>query len=162
MQIVIDLGNAWEMFSAVGTVGATIVALCLACRESRKRLSVLFVWDAVETYNLVLILTNVGGRPIVTSKITLFYGGEQIFMQDILNELRLDSFGNYLIKSGETKRIKCDATKFKIKKDIRRAIDADSIKAVVQDLNGKKYVGRQKIDTEKLVGCLFGAGIFKD
>lgn len=37
IDISIDLGNVWEMLSAVGTIGAVVVSLWLAKRESKIR-----------------------------------------------------------------------------------------------------------------------------
>lgn len=57
VSIAIDLGNVWEMLSAIGTIGAVIVSLYLAFRESRSNLKVRVSIDSFfnRYYNLVLI-----------------------------------------------------------------------------------------------------------
>lgn len=41
MSISIDLGNVWDMFSAIGTVGAVVLSLSILRRENRTKISVL-------------------------------------------------------------------------------------------------------------------------
>lgn len=45
IDLQIDLGNIWEMLSAVGTMLAVIISLVLAFRESRKKISVELTTD---------------------------------------------------------------------------------------------------------------------
>lgn len=45
VDLQIDLGNVWEMLSAVGTIMAVIISLILAFRDSRKKLHVELTTD---------------------------------------------------------------------------------------------------------------------
>lgn len=67
MNVTIDLGNVWEMLSAVGTIVAVIVSLFLAFRESKPNLNVrVSIEESFHRYyNLVLIKKPVDGFSIV-------------------------------------------------------------------------------------------------
>ncbi|MFC0275599.1 hypothetical protein ACFFH2_02635 [Enterococcus devriesei] len=45
IDLQLDIGNVWEMLSAIGTVLAVVISLVLAFRESRKKLYVQLTTD---------------------------------------------------------------------------------------------------------------------
>lgn len=162
MQISIELGNLWEALSAVGTVGATIVALRLARKDAIKRLDVLFIWDAVEHYRPFLLLSNLGTIPIAISKITFFYDKEVICEYNVLDDFRADYCGEYLIKGGEIKKKVFNASDFKFENSKKSSKKLGNLKIIVQDMSGKKYIYRQKMERDKLLEIFFGVGAFAD
>ncbi|ENZ5632730.1 hypothetical protein ACQ63C_000569 [Enterococcus hirae] len=56
MNINIDLGNLWEMLSAVGTVGAVILSLVLALREKNRHITVLITTEQYSGHSYIITL----------------------------------------------------------------------------------------------------------
>lgn len=56
MNISIDLGNLWEMLSAIGTIAAVVVSLILALKEKDKRIVVTITTDKYFGHNYIITL----------------------------------------------------------------------------------------------------------
>ncbi|EMF0474890.1 hypothetical protein IBQ12_001235, partial [Enterococcus hirae] len=56
MNINIDLGNLWEMLSAVGTIGAVILSLVLALREKNRHITVLITTEQYSGHSYIITL----------------------------------------------------------------------------------------------------------
>lgn len=56
MNINIDLGNLWEMLSAVGTIGAVILSLVLALREKNRHITVLITTEQYFGHSYIITL----------------------------------------------------------------------------------------------------------
>lgn len=162
MTMTIELGNVWELLSAVGTLCATAVALILAKRDTSKRLKILFLWDAIEYYCPIVFLSNIGVIPIAIREIQIFYANKNIYVNSVLNDFHADTYSEYLLKGGETKKIKLDANSFKLQDINKPHCGVANVKVIIEDMGGKKYICRQKLEYSKLEEAIFGAGFFKD
>lgn len=162
MQITFESCSFWDALSAIGTLGATIVALWLALRDTSKRLSILFIWDAIEFYCPVIILSNIGIIPIAVKRITLSYNHKTFFENNVLNDFKADSYSKYLIKGGESKKMKLDADSFQICRSSKPSSRRRYVKVTVEDMEGKKYTCRQDLKESKLEEAIFGASFFSD
>lgn len=56
MNISIDLGNLWEMLSAIGTIAAVIVSLILALKEKNRHIVVTITTDKYFGHNYIITL----------------------------------------------------------------------------------------------------------
>lgn len=77
MNIHVDLGNLWEMLSAVGTIGAVVVSLYLARKNDMQKVSVVFesayrISDEQDrTEYATITATNIGNPPVTIIEIGL-------------------------------------------------------------------------------------------
>lgn len=58
MTINIDLGNAWEMLSAIGTIGAVIISLYFSFRDQREKIRVNIISDSWFDDHYVITLSK--------------------------------------------------------------------------------------------------------
>lgn len=60
MSLNVDLGNIWDMLSAIGTVGAVVISLVLSFREKRESIKVAIVSEPHNDkfYNISLSKNN--------------------------------------------------------------------------------------------------------
>lgn len=141
ININIDLGNAWEMLSAIGTVGAVITSLVLAFKENKP---------------------NINATISIGNKFGKFY---QLFLtKNQLNSFTLVGFGYYnnfkkrsvnfspnthlKVLNSENKKtgyaFPYDFTeeniiKLVIDDAIISALDGKKVRFYVEDINGKIY-----------------------
>ncbi|HEM5253786.1 TPA: hypothetical protein U1337_002190, partial [Streptococcus suis] len=74
MKIVIDFGNIWEALSAIGTVGAVMVSLYLARRDTVNKVKVAssFVMSMNpldKTVYTNITVTNVGRQEVIITEV---------------------------------------------------------------------------------------------
>lgn len=93
MNIIIDLGNIWEMLSAIGTIGAVVLSLWLSRRNELPRLYVHYCMnyssDLVEKTHIFEIV-NIGTIPttVIDEGLSLFnrkYFNSTICFQGVVN-----------------------------------------------------------------------------
>ncbi|VUX10764.1 Uncharacterised protein [Streptococcus constellatus] len=73
MQLILDLGNLWEMLSAIGTVGAVIISLWLARRTEKPSCYIYYCIDydsETDKSTHIFEILNIGQVPT-----TLLYEG---------------------------------------------------------------------------------------
>ena len=96
------------------------------------------------------------------NKSEIFYANKNICVNSVLNDVHADTYSEYLLKGGETKKIKLDANSFKLQDINKPHCGVANVKVIIEDMGGKKYICRQKLEYSKLEEAIFGAGFFKD
>lgn len=77
MNIQVDLGNIWEMLSAIGTIGAVVVSLYLARKNDMQKVDVVFnkayliPKEQDQTEYATITVTNVGNPPVTIIEVGL-------------------------------------------------------------------------------------------
>lgn len=101
-NITIDLGNIWDALSATGTIGATIVALWLGLRKTKKQLDIVLLWDYITRSKPVVYLSNPTPYTVAVKSLQIVSDKERIAFL----ELTKIAGGNYngLITANDTKQ----------------------------------------------------------
>ncbi|MER2226115.1 MAG: hypothetical protein ABS916_03580 [Carnobacterium sp.] len=151
MNVNINLGSVWEMLSAIGTIGAVIVSLFLAFRESKPDLKVRVSIESFfhRYYNLVLIKNPTDVFTIVRFG---YYGyfRKNYYNADLVNDVEVlneeDSAVNKripLVISSEY------ILKLVLLPEYTTKLIGKKIRFFVEDIDGKIYKSN-KIKIQKL------------
>ena len=73
-----ELSDWINLASAVGTVGATLVALYLALKGNMRHVDGTFIWEASTEYQPTLLVQNTSTRIIVIDSIEIKYRGKKV------------------------------------------------------------------------------------
>ena len=73
-----------NLISAIGTVGATVLALYLALQNNRQRIDCAFMWETATGDKPMLILNNIGNHTVIEEYVDLYFHNEKIGRFDIL------------------------------------------------------------------------------
>lgn len=146
-----------DAFAAIGTVGATLLALYLAQQGKKRRIDSVFVWGAPTDYAPVLLVQNVGDRSCVLDHICIYYRGELISDLSFFEENLLREFA--VILAEETKRISIKSDYFKVDKP-NNPKRKYTLKIKVIPRQGKCSVSKYKYSYNELFGLLFGSRIW--
>lgn len=120
MNIQVDLGNIWEMLSAIGTIGAVIVSLYLAQKNDMQKVNVSFDWgyvfsdDEAPTEIATITVTNVGNPPVTINQVGLKHSKSSDRRMALVRSN--DVFDNKLpvkLESSETKTFGLAAENFR-------------------------------------------------
>ena len=167
MNVVSDVvcnGVFWDALSSVATIAATITALYLARRDNVKRMDVVLIWDQIEHYQPALFISNIGTKPIPLRNISLYYQGRLIFNSNVLEDFRTNTFSRYLILPNTSQKICIEPDLIKItgvkNPNGNKKVFVPKIKIKIQDMSGKIYVFRQKMQESKMGEAIFGAALF--
>lgn len=151
MNLNIELGNVWEMLSAVGTLSAVIVSLFLAFRESKPDLKVRITIEKEfhRYYNLVMIKNPTDVFTIVRFGYydyfrKIYYS--EIMMSDV-EVLDVDGYG---IGHGIPLEISGKSIlKLSLKEEFTSMLIGKKVNFFVEDIDGKIYKSN-KIKVQKL------------
>ena len=148
-----------EILTAVGTIGATIVALWLARRDDRPRINGVFVWSASTEYQPTLMIQNIGKQIAVIELIEVFYHGHLVCRICFSEEYTLRNFS--IVEAGEVKRVplKTEWLHMNAPQDKTRPF---TLKVVIRPRSGRKSVSKQKYSYNELCGLFFGYGLFSN
>lgn len=154
----------WNALSSIATIAATITALYLARRDNLKRMDAVLIWDQIENYQPALFISNIGNKPIPVKTISLYYKGKIIFVSNVLEDFRTNTFSRYLILPNSSQKINLDPNSLKItgvrRPNVHRKMFVPKIKIKIQDMSGRKYIFRQKMQEAKMGEAIFGAALF--
>lgn len=178
MDISIDLGNVWDMLSAVGTVGAVILSLWILRIENKKKINILidskiqtYEKDGIISSNLDYIIqvraynfgkSTVGmlfiGFGVGVTKKNFFkrlFSNEDYKISTYVSTIDkiLDSPTLEMIQPGQTSKKHQIQSKY-IYDTSKKYIDSKGdlfVLSVFKDLDGKSHYGKIKIKnpTEK-------------
>lgn len=145
-----------NLLSAIGTVGATIVALWLALSERQQHIDCAFMWETATNDKPTLIINNIGKHTVIIESVKVYFRKKHIGSFDILRHSELSQYA--IISPNKEVRIMLD-TKFL---NVDNAVQKDPDKiyrltAVVQTTNGKRYKSSYKYSYNDLQGLLFAA-----
>lgn len=141
VSIAIDLGNVWEMLSAIGTIGAVIVSLYLAFRESRSNLKVRVSIDSFfnRYYNLVLIKNPTDIFTIVNFG---YYGyfRKIYYSKELINDVIILDEKDFEVNNGVPFVISSDyILKLALKEEYTSKLVGKKVVFFVEDIDGKIY-----------------------
>lgn len=143
-NITINLGNIWDAFSAIGTIGATIVALWLGLRKPIKKLDIVWVWDYVTKSKPVIYLHNPTCYVFAIKSIELIYKKQKIAYMKLTQVV--SSNYNGMITSNEIKSFVFDDIDLSCVNTFDCNTDEikHKFKIIITDVSNKKYM--QKIN----------------
>lgn len=154
----------WNALSAIGSILASVTALWLARREHIKRIEAMLIWDAIEHYEPVLFLFNIGNVPIAIRTIQLSYQGREFFKNDALEDFKSDSYGKYIINPNSSKKIRLDENELRITgvrhPYLNKKVFVPRVTIRIRDIAGKKFTFRQKMTERKMGEAILGAAFF--
>lgn len=145
--------------SSLATLGATVLALCLALRDKRQRVDCVFMWETATEDKPIIILNNIGDRTVIVERVDLFFDGQKICGVDILRTLAYCE--KAIISPNKEVRIALNL------KDLKQNIKGRPIKnpdtiytltAVVTTTNKKKYKSSYRYCYNDLLAFIFWEG----
>ena len=153
----IDFGNVWDALAAIGTVSATVMAVILAVRSSRKQLDCALVWDSTTEVKPELVMCNIGNRTIVIKNVTIKYKKETILRLDMSNIYRSSLLSSIILPN----QFQCIETLPKMDFPLSELGSEESkqkqkLLIITQDITGKSYYSKQIITDEELFVLIFG------
>lgn len=145
--------------SSLATLGATLLALCLALRDRRQRIDCVFMWETATKDKPMIILNNIGNRTVIVERVDLFFDGQKICGVDIL---RVSAYSEKAIIS-PNKEVRIALSLKDLKQNIKgRPIkNPDTIydlTAIVTTTNKKKYKSSYKYCYNDILGFIFLEG----
>lgn len=145
--------------TAVGTVGATVVALWLGLRNDKTRINGVFLWSSVTNGSPTLLVQNIGTRIAVIESVEVLYDKKKVCNVSFSTE---DSMKNYaIIEAGQVVNIpfKLDWLEFHVPKhpDKKRTLSV-----VVKPRSGHRHISKQKYSPHELDWLLFNGSLFSE
>ena len=159
-----DIANfVFDVVTAVATLGATLLALCLALRDRRQRIDCAFMWETATEDKPMIILNNIGDRTVIVERVNLTFDGQNICSVDVLRRSAYSE--NAIISPNKEVRIALNM------KDIKQNIKGRPVKnpdtvynltAVVTTTNKKKYKSSYRYCYNDILGLLFSGTLTSD
>ena len=148
-----------NLASAVGTVGATIVALWLALREGQKRVDATFVWESATNYQPTLLVQNTSNRIVVVKSIEIRYNRKRVSIIKAEEESSLSKHA--ILEAGQIKKIPINIVYLDIP-DQKKPKKAYALEVIILLRNGHKHISKQKYSFEEMKGLFFGQSLFSE
>lgn len=143
--------------TALGTIGATLVALWLGLRENRRRIDGTFIWDVATSYQPTLLVQNTSTRIVVIEHIELKYKRESVCSINVLEEY---SFAKYaIIEAGQIQKIPMTEISLKFPKPADHG-KKYKLEVIIKQLNGRKSLSTTKYSYNEIQERFFGQGLF--
>lgn len=164
MKVLFDSQSCWEAVSALGTIMASGIALWLARRDHTKNMSALLVWNRVEKYIPTLLLFNTGNIPIAVKSIKLTYRGRKIYECNTFEDTKAEGYEKYIVKPHDSNKLILNSDLLTIT-GVRRPnryqkLFIPCVTIDICDVEGKRFVFRQKIADGKMGEAIFGHALF--
>lgn len=145
-----------NVFTAIGTVAATIVALYFGLRENSCRINGVFLWDSSSDYTPMLLIENVGNRIVVVEEICIFYAGKKVGNISFTKEQSLRDYR--IIRANEAKKVPISLEWLNFPK-ITNTSKIYTLKIEIKHRSGGKYVSKQRYTYNDLEGLFFLNGL---
>jgi len=146
-----------NLASAVGTVGATLVALFLALKGNMRHVDRSFIWEAATNYQPTLLVQNTSSRIIVIDSIEIKYRGKRVGIIKASDDPTLAE--QAIIEAGQIKKIQVNSINLDIK-DIPSRKKRYYLKVTIKLRNGRRHTSKQKYSYDELLGLVFGQALF--
>ena len=147
-----------NLVSAVGTVGATLVALYLALKGNMRHVDGTFIWEASTEYQPTLLVQNTSTRIIVIDSIEIKYRGKRIGVINASDDLKLAR--QAITEGGQIKKIPISIAHLNIK-DVPNRKKRHCLKVIIKLRNGHRHISKQKYSYDELLGLVFGQRLFE-
>ena len=148
-----------NLASAIGTVGATLVALYLALKGNMRHVDGTFIWEASTEYQPTLLVQNTSTRIIVVDSIGIKYRGKQVGIIKASDDKRLAQ--QAIIEAGQIKRIPINIAYLNIE-DLPNRKKRHCLKVIIKLRNGRRHTSKQKYSYDELLGLVFGQALFSE
>lgn len=142
-----------NLVSAVGTVGATLVALYLALRENMRHVDGTFIWEASTEYQPTLLVQNTSTRIIVIDSIKIKYRGKKVSIIRTSEDRELAQ--QAILEAGQIKKIPINIRYLDIQ-DLTNRKKRHCLKVIIKLRNGGRHKSKQKYSYDELLGLGFG------
>lgn len=148
-----------NLASAIGTVGATLVALYLALKGNMRHVDGTFIWEASTEYQPTLLVQNTSTRIIVVDSIEIRYRGKQVGIIKASDDKKLAQ--QAIIEAGQIKRIPINIAYLNIE-DLPNRKKRHCLKVIIKLRNGRRHTSKQKYSYDELLGLVFGQALFSE
>lgn len=146
-----------NLASAIGTVGATLVALYLALKGNMRHVDGTFIWEASTEYQPTLLVQNTSTRIIVIDSIEIKYSGKQVGIIKASDDRKLAQ--QAIIEAGQIKKIPIDIRYLDIQ-DLSNRKKRHCLKVIIKLRNGRRHTSKQQYSYNELLGLVFGQRLF--
>lgn len=146
MSVSIDLGNVWEMFSALGTVLAVILSLWFAFRDEKKELRIQvkvspFIPNDIETNHLNVNLLNTGSVRIKIVEVGIIQKNQEKITQDLFfNKLFTPPF---FLDEHDDAYYRSHVKRIKLVMERKNYLLDKHVRVFVKDNSGKLYYSKK-------------------
>ena len=148
-----------SLASAIGTVGATLVALYLALKGNMRHVDGTFIWEASTEYQPTLLVQNTSTRIIVIDSIEIKYRGKQVGIIKASDDRKLAQ--QAIIEAGQIKRIPINILYLDIQ-DLPNRKKRHCLKVIIKLRSGRRHTSKQKYSYDELLGLVFGQKLFSE
>ena len=148
-----------SLASAIGTVGATLVALYLALKGNMRHVDGTFIWEASTEYQPTLLVQNTSTRIIVIDSIEIKYRGKQVGIIKASDDRKLAQ--QAIIEAGQIKRIPINIRYLDIQ-DLSNRKKCHCLKVIIKLRSGRRHTSKQKYSYDELLGLVFGQKLFSE
>ena len=148
-----------NLASAIGTVGATLVALHLALRENMRHVDGTFIWEASTEYQPTLLVQNTSSRIIVIDSIEIKYRSKQAAIIKASDDRKLAQ--QAIIEAGQIKKIPIDIRYLDIQ-DLQNRKKRHCLKVIIKLRSGRRHISKQNYSYDELLGLVFGQALFSE
>ena len=148
-----------SLASAIGTVGATLVALYLALKGNMRHVDGTFIWEASTEYQPTLLVQNTSTRIIVIDSIEIKYRGKQVGIIKASDDRKLAQ--QAIIEAGQIKRIPINIRYLDIQ-DLSNRKKRHCLKVIIKLRSGRRHTSKQKYSYDELLGLVFGQKLFSE
>lgn len=151
------------IFTAVGTFGATMLALFLALQEHHQRIDCVFMWGTATDSKPMLILNNIGNHTVIVKCVDLYFHKQKIGTFDILGGSAYCE--NAIITPKKERRIVINPDELKMNIKGKPAENPDTnykLTAIVTTTTKKKYKSHYRYCYNDLLGLTFKEDNFED
>ena len=147
-----------NLLSAIGTVGATAVALWLALRGNQRRIDGTFIWEAATSYQPTLLVQNTSNRLVVIESIDIRYMDIPVCTIKASEDYALSKY--VIIESGQIQKIPmCEfLLEFPKPVDVKKK---HQMKVIIKQQKGQQCVFTTKLSYDELQERFFGQGLFE-
>lgn len=147
-----------NLLSAIGTIGATVVALWIALQGNQRRIDGTFIWEVATNYQPTLLVQNTSNRIAVIKSIEVYYRNQNICTVKASESYELSKY--VIIEAGQVQKIPMSEfiTKFPKPTDVKKKY---RLKAIIKQQNGWRCVFVTKLSYDELQERFFGQGLFE-
>lgn len=147
-----------ETATALGTIGATILALWLALRQNQRHIDGTFIWDGPTHFQPVLLVQNTSNRIVVIDSIAVKYRNKRVSMISASDNTTLARHA--IIEAGQIKRIPINVVHLDIE-DQKKPKKRYYLSVIITLRNGHRYTSKQKYSFYEMRGLAIGQALFE-
>ena len=147
-----------ETATAVGTIGATVLALWLALRHNQRHIDGTFIWEAATNFEPILLVQNTSNRIVVIDSIAVKYRNKRVSIINASDDTTLAKHA--IIEAGQIKRIPINIVHLDVE-DQKKPKKRYYLSVTITLRNGRRYTSKQKYSFDEMRGLFFGQALFE-